>query len=108
MAPRLSDTVPGLTPQQIEAVKLWASSKSEISSVYIFGSRAKGTHHIDSDLDVAYRSDLEWYELNRSLWKGELENLLNLNVDLQLAEDDDLVVWPAVLDHGIHIYTVNT
>ncbi|PLV12579.1 hypothetical protein CXG53_25205 [Pseudomonas guariconensis] len=36
-----------------DAVANWASTEPLIQKVYLFGSRVRGDHHPDSDLDVA-------------------------------------------------------
>ena len=36
----------------------WAASKILINRVWVFGSRAKGTHKPDSDLDIAIELDI--------------------------------------------------
>jgi len=40
-------------PDIIERLRAWAIVESFIRRVWIFGSRARGDHRIDSDIDVA-------------------------------------------------------
>jgi len=97
----------------VEDLRNWAHSAPLVSKVWIFGSRAKGTHKENSDLDVAIDLKLEdeneklsvWIS-NKENWKAELQNLFQDNpvVDLQLIFDDDEIVHPAVSEHGIIIY----
>ena len=47
----------GLTKPEIAAIRRWAKSHPEIQRVYLFGSRAKGTHDPDSDVDLAIQVD---------------------------------------------------
>ncbi|WP_188610812.1 nucleotidyltransferase domain-containing protein [Chelatococcus reniformis] len=51
MQPIRSDIA--VAEQQIEAIRSWARSKSRVEQVRLFGSRRKGTHRPDSDLDIA-------------------------------------------------------
>jgi predicted nucleotidyltransferase len=41
------------TEHDIEVIRRWAAVNSVIERVHIFGSRARGTHRPDSDLDIA-------------------------------------------------------
>jgi len=100
----------------VENLRNWASSAPLISKVWIFGSRVKGTHKETSDLDVAIELDVEdenkkilaWIS-NADIWRAELTNIFETTpvVDLQVVVDDDEIVLPAVLDHGILIYPLN-
>ncbi len=77
----------------------WAESKSTIKSMYVFGSRAKGTARPDSDLDLAFdfvdTVDDALAELieNAGVWKIELSELTGFQVrDLYLVNSQ--VVGP--------------
>ncbi len=91
-------------------VVAWAAGELLVTGVWFFGSRAKGTAKPDSDLDIAFTTAANGNEtaytvafFNQDRWRTELQALLPVNVHLQHAEPDDVVVWPAVQDHGIRI-----
>jgi len=69
----------------------WAASQSLIRRAWLYGSRVRGTHRIDSDIDVAVevdrlpQDDTEW---GTFMWVSDgllqsLELALPLQVDLQ-------------------------
>jgi len=70
----------------------WASSINYRIKVYLFGSRLKGTHRPDSDLDLAiefldlwHDAVLLWFDYHEQ-WQNELSELTDLKVDLQLYD----------------------
>ncbi|MDD2801163.1 hypothetical protein A1359_18500 [Methylomonas lenta] len=75
-------------------VAKWAEQKKEISKVQFFGSRVKGTHTSESDLDVAIElvsnldesGGLSIWMRSSDLWTEELNALLPCDVQ---AEWDD-------------------
>lgn len=89
----------------------WAGRTPLVTSIYLFGSRAKGTARADSDIDLAFQTQANAGEtpytvafFNKEKWKQELEALLPWPVDLQYADPgEDEIVWPAVQDHGIRL-----
>ncbi|MBN8727697.1 MAG: nucleotidyltransferase domain-containing protein [Xanthomonadales bacterium] len=71
-------------------VKTWAEAQPRVSAAYLYGSRVKGTHRGDSDLDVAVElltrhgkpgSLLDWLQLADEL-KQSLGALLPVPLDL--------------------------
>lgn len=82
-----------------------------MTAIYLFGSRAKGCAHSGSDIDLAFLTRSDGAEtaftvafFNRDRWTQELQALLPAPVDLQHAHpEEDEVVWPAVIDHGVRI-----
>ena len=101
----------GLSAEQIEGIAQWASSQKAVKALYVFGSRAKGSHSRQSDLDAAVRLDmdqaasLEAFDVFSVYWTMELEALTGLNVDLcLLAGNDTPINERAVADHGFLIY----
>ena len=73
-----------------EQVAHWARGKRLISRVDFFGSRVRGNHAPDSDLDVAIvirYSDadtcLAYWFANHTAWQTELQRLVPWRVDLQ-------------------------
>jgi predicted nucleotidyltransferase len=97
-----------------EVLRNWACATPEISEVWIFGSRAKGSFRPDSDLDIAIvvggetpgERLADWISCNKE-WKAELQGLLEVRLDLQLgnAEWSDKIVGPSIREHGIRIYS---
>jgi len=69
----------------------WALKKPQIAKVQFFGSRVKGTHHKDSDLDIAITlinnlgesGGLSTWIFNSEEWAAELGVIIPCKVDLQ-------------------------
>lgn len=73
--------------REIERVLVeWATLIPEIEAVYLFGSRIKGTHDKDSDIDIAIEFDQQaisgvddshglatWF-LNKEKWHSDLQS----------------------------------
>lgn len=101
----------GVEQDWVDAISVWAASEPLIEAAYVFGSRVKGTHRADSDLDVAVivaGSD-EGERLGNAIcekprWIAGLQPRLPVKLHLQCAMDDDEVVMPAVREHGRIIY----
>lgn len=56
----------GLTDRDIETLEKILSQYPQIKLVHIFGSRAKGTYHQGSDIDLAVMNEgLEYHDLLR-------------------------------------------
>lgn len=108
-----------MTPEAIDetwinVLRIWAASEPLIEAAYVFGSRVKGTHRTDSDLDVAVivagaddseRLGHDIFQVPR--WTARLQPLLPITLHLQCAMDDDVVVMPAVRDHGRLVYSAD-
>lgn len=102
----------GLTSGWRERAAAWAAGKERVLELHLFGSRAKGDHVEESDVDLAYvltGSDpgevLAYSMFECGDWAGELEALIDAPVHLELADPmTDIVVWPAVREHGQLIY----
>ena len=102
----------GLPAGWRELAARWAAGKERIHELHLFGSRAKGTHHEGSDVDLAYllTGDEPGERLAYSIcecrdWARELEALISATVQLELADPlTDKRVWPAVREHGQLIY----
>ena len=71
-------------------VKEWAEQQPEIYTVAFFGSRVKGTHREDSDLDVAVGTDWTSMVCNSERWTAELEAVLNFR-PIRLVPLEDAV-----------------
>jgi predicted nucleotidyltransferase len=95
----------------------WAGEKPQIAELWLFGSRVRGTHREDSDLDVAVIMSGSsqgvrygnWLAL-ADAWKRELGELLPVPIDLDIGDSDIAVnvVAPAVRCHGIQIFRRRT
>ncbi|WP_186419218.1 nucleotidyltransferase domain-containing protein [Bosea sp. CS1GBMeth4] len=96
---------------------LWAHGKGEIAELWLFGSRARGDHRHDSDLDLAVIMSAgeegerlgAWIECARE-WKAELATLLPVQVDLDIGDADiaTTIVAPALKKDGRQIFRRNT
>lgn len=95
------------------AVRDWAASEPMIRRAYIFGSRARGDDHDDSDLDVAVELNkaagdenvLATWIFEQDGLQEHLANRLDCKVDLQLLDGEDTpVVRGGVDDAGVLIY----
>ncbi|MFN4023339.1 MAG: nucleotidyltransferase family protein [Hyphomonas sp.] len=103
-----------IKPGWIVTIQDWASSKQDILSVYLFGSRVKGESRTDSDLDVAVvvvRGETEndtytTWTFQHEKWEDELQKLLDVKLDLQLGNSElsTTVVGPAIDSYGQLIY----
>lgn len=101
----------GVERDWLDAIRAWALGEPLIEAAYVFGSRVKGTNRDDSDLDVAVfvagaddgeRLGNAIFEKPR--WIATLQPQLPVTLHLQCAMDDDVVVMPAVRDHGRLVY----
>ena len=73
----------------------WAAEKPLVKRLWLFGSRVRGDHRPDSDVDVAIELDMSAakgldesggtaaWAFDTGSWKPELDCLLSLVVDLQ-------------------------
>lgn len=73
------------------AVSKWANTQPLIRKVYLFGSRVRGTHRPDSDLDVAVEiftlpgdnSPLATWIGESSHLEASIAGIVPVNIDLQ-------------------------
>lgn len=80
-------------PQDLikENIKEWASSNPLVKRAYLYGSRAKGDHKEDSDIDIAIEIDTEkgdsntlaTWTCNAEKWRQELQPLLKYKLHLE-------------------------
>jgi predicted nucleotidyltransferase len=70
----------------------WAAQHPEVHRIYIFGSRARGDHRPDSDLDIAVElvENLDesgglaaWMTELKPAWLPEVQALLPFKIDFQ-------------------------
>ena len=90
----------------------WAQTKHSIRSVWLFGSRVKGTNGDDSDLDVAIElkypdpdTALAHWMHEQDTWARELAECLPIVIDLELyqAETTHAIKW-SLLEASIKVY----
>lgn len=80
---------------------VWAGGKSLVGRLFIFGSRARGDHRSNSDIDIAIELDMSaargmdesgglvtWMFETKG-WKEELRALLPLDIDLEQFRGSD-------------------
>lgn len=105
--------VPGLTRSQLAALQGWAENNTRLLSMIVFGSRARGDHCIDSDLDVSIMLSEEpdetagwvWYR-HHEQWNSELSDLLELEVRLvRPTDEDDGGIAEGLIKDGVLVYT---
>jgi len=107
-----SGLVPGAVPiDWIEAINCWAADQPRMLAVYVFGSRAKGTHRPDSDIDLAVVMDGETEGEQHANWifiesesRSTRQLILPVHTDIHVALESNKTVMPAVVDHGIKVY----
>ena len=80
-----------------QRLREWCHAKPFVRRLWLFGSRLRGTHRDDSDLDVALEIDplpkdedvLTSWISESSAWETELRAIVPYQVDLQLYDLDD-------------------
>lgn len=99
-------------PATIETVRKWAKGAC-VTRVWLFGSRAQGTHRPDSDLDIALaipdlvdgETAATVFHFEGPRWSAELSSLTGCDVHLQhLTEDADAGPWVAEARACIMVY----
>lgn len=101
----------GFEPHWSGSICVWAARQPLVLEVHAFGSRMKGGYRSDSDLDLAFVVDGQddGERLGKAIcllsgWQAELQAMLPVRVHAQAMFDDDLVVVPAVREHGMLIF----
>ena len=86
-----------LDPLLSGPLKRWAESKNAIASLWLFGSRAKGNHNIESDFDFAIElrptdGSHDWalgeYFACADQWKADLCEIVGAKVSLVGFRED--------------------
>ena len=102
----------GMQPEWVASIIEWARDDDRVAAVFVFGSRAKGTHRDNSDLDLAVllTEDEQDTAAGYAIYKGDemrvrLASAIRLAIHLHFPSTGDTVVWPAVQDHGQLIYS---
>lgn len=84
-----------------ETIRAYFSADSNVTAVYLFGSRAKGTATAKSDIDLAVllREKPEYDYRLRVM--SELSSLLKTEVDVLVLDQCGILMQRQVLKHGI-------
>lgn len=86
-----------------EAIASWAES-AEVSRVYFFGSRVRGDHRPDSDIDLAIDLDdigsteaggMWWMHVNATFFEDLKVRLNPIRLEVRRS-DDRGVEWPFI------------
>lgn len=87
-----------------ETIRNYFSADSNVTAVYLFGSRAKGTATARSDIDLAVllREKPEYDYRLRVM--SELSGLLKTEVDVLVLDQCGILLQRQVLKHGIVLY----
>lgn len=86
----------GLQEFTIEQIHSILSQFPEVEQVILYGSRAKGTHHASSDIDLTFIGQLfNLTTLNKISWQLD-DLLLPYTFDLSIY---DQIKQPDLLDH---------
>lgn len=109
----------GLMSADLRAISEWASGIDHIGEVWLYGSRARGDHRVDSDIDLAIvtigcskQERFTSYIAHKSSWPPlAVRHRVDLNWfehEVLADENDDghdEIVGPAVRRDGIKLYT---
>lgn len=93
---------PEISPESIRAAVLRVLP--DIDVIYLFGSRARGDAHADSDLDLAVLSTLPLEPLRRFEAQRELSALLDCDVDLVDLQKATSVLRSEVVNSGTRLF----
>jgi predicted nucleotidyltransferase len=95
---------PGLTSQELDLLTQVFRRHPEVTSAKLFGSRAKGTHRPDSDVDLAV-----WGDVDATRAEDIAADLDELPLPYRFeVQPFDLIKLPTLCDHiqriGIPVY----
>ena len=90
----------------------WAQKRPGMRRLWVYGSRAQGTHRGDSDLDIAFEIDLlsdsvaarEFQERTLPTWRLELSELSGLPVHPEPSVGRASNVAQYVAQSGVLVY----
>jgi uncharacterized protein len=83
-----------------EQVVTFLNEKLNPYLIVVFGSTAKGTDRVDSDLDIAYLSDQKIEKYERFMLSQELAALINKDVDLVDLNQASTVFGVQIIQSG--------
>lgn len=102
--------------KSVEAIRgdlvLWATRQLELRQLWVYGSRALGTHRLCSDLDIAVMidhlhssADIEKFREHTFLiWQKELSQLSGLLVHLEPCAGEGTNVAGYVNNSGVLVF----
>lgn len=107
----------GIPDGVLDAIIRWAATTPDVQTVWLFGSRAKGSHRIDSDIDLALglvgwdsedpdeRNEalLAWIDEGGD-WREQLQAITPLPIHLNPVSRHDGTVLPAVRREGVMLW----
>ncbi len=94
----------------------WACSKPQVKTIFLYGSRVKGTFEDSSDLDIAIELDLNTIDYNnvtdastfwcitKGRWSSEVEGFLPYKIHLEWLHSSTPTVQKAVSEKSILVY----
>ena len=85
---------------QLLAINETLNNRLQPAFIILFGSYSKQTKHIESDLDIAYFSDVTLSHYERFLLAGELAQIVNIDVDLVDLKEVDTVFAAQIYSSG--------
>lgn len=76
--------------ETLAKLREWAAKQDHVRRLWVFGSRLKGVHRVDSDLDVALEIDAVGHDesarvtwvAHRQEWEATLTTLTGYKVDI--------------------------
>lgn len=98
MKPQLQEreAAPGISSETAETIAQWAAQHPQIRRVWVYGSRAKGSHRPDSDIDIAVELEpvadseeaLAVWMSHAGAWRWQLQSGISPKVDLEWFDPD--------------------
>lgn len=90
----------------------WALSQHLIERVYFFGSRVRGTHRINSDLDIAIQliypepdTAAAHWSFEEPQWTAQLSSLIPWQLDLELlCPPDSPTISAGIKESSLLVY----
>jgi predicted nucleotidyltransferase len=91
----------------IDALQRWAASRPDVDAVWLFGSRAKGTAHPSSDVDIAilFAREMVPGGMARLNLIVELSDFLTADVDVVILNSAGELIVNQILRFGKRVYT---
>jgi uncharacterized protein len=99
----------GIGKEVAGSIAQWGAGNPHIRRVWVYGSRANGTHRPDSDINIAVELEpvgdseetLSIWLANGALWQSQLQSRIPLRVDLEWFDPDGgTSTLQAALDRG--------
>ncbi len=96
-----------LKPDLVKKIKSYFSAQKDVLAVYLFGSRAAGTSHASSDIDLGIllnHNDRAGFFQREFKARFDLDKMLGSEVDVIVLNDADLFLVQQVLTKGVEVY----